>query len=368
MNMRKSIGDTNGVFIKKNIVLALLVCAAAHPLMASGQASGSKAAAEGALKPFRLGHLNSTAHLLAFVAKEEGFFAEEGLDAELTQFASASELVAGVESGKLDMAFIAAVNLATFQATGHELSVIGGAMTNGHGYVIKGELVPPGYKTGDISILKGKNVATVKNSVQEYELLVLLKNNRLTLGKDVNIVYFSSHTEAYNAIQNKEIDVVSVYSPYTSRARNEGHAVVYYCNEKPEFLNQPCCRQVVYTPTLKEKSGLFHAAARAFIKAYKFSQENHEKTVTDVNKYIPLASEMIDYEVYGGHSVSNPDPDKKATVKLRDELAAFGYTNYYDIEPLFNTAIYQAALEELVKANPDDAVYRNMQVHFNRFE
>ena len=42
---------------------------------------------------FELGHLNSTAHLLAFDAAEEGFFEEEGLNVTLTQFASAAELV-----------------------------------------------------------------------------------------------------------------------------------------------------------------------------------------------------------------------------------------------------------------------------------
>ena len=41
---------------------------------------------------FNLGYLNSTAHLLAFVAQEEGFFEEEGLRVTLTQFSSAAEL------------------------------------------------------------------------------------------------------------------------------------------------------------------------------------------------------------------------------------------------------------------------------------
>ena len=53
---------------------------------------------------FNLGYLNSTAHLLAFVAQEEGYFKDEGLNVTLTQFSSAGELVNGLESGKLDLA------------------------------------------------------------------------------------------------------------------------------------------------------------------------------------------------------------------------------------------------------------------------
>ena len=43
-----------------------------------------------------IGYLNSTAHLLAFVAQEEGYFKEEGLKVTLTQFSSAAELVNGL--------------------------------------------------------------------------------------------------------------------------------------------------------------------------------------------------------------------------------------------------------------------------------
>jgi NitT/TauT family transport system substrate-binding protein len=363
MNMKKSTGGTNGVLIKKS-VFALLICVTA--LSMAGCKKKETAGAE--LKPFNVGHLNSTAHLLAFVAKEEGFFAEEGLDAELTQFASAADLAAGIESGKLDMSFIGSVQTVTFQSTGHDLTIVGGAMTNGHGYVIKSDLVPADWVQGDISILRGKNIAMAKNNTTDYELLVLLKNNNLVVGQDVNLVYFNNQMEAYNALQSREIDAASVYSPYAARARSEGHTVVYYCTEKTEFLDQPCCRQVVYTPTLKQKPEVFQAAARAFIKAYKFSQENREETIDDVNKYIPIERDLVEYEVYGGHGFSSPDPDKQAMLTLKKEVVAFGFANDYDIEPLFNTAIYKAALDDVLKENPNDPVYRSMLDHFRKYE
>jgi NitT/TauT family transport system substrate-binding protein len=355
--------------MKKTMVCVLLITLSVTPLLtAGGKSQDSQAAKSAELKPFKLGHLNSTAHLLAFVAQEEGFFNEEGLAAELTQFSSAAELAAGLESGKLDAAFIGSVPTITFQSTGHDLTIFGGAMTNGHGYVIKTELIPPGFTEGDISILKGRNIASVKNSVQDYELLVLLKNNGLTPGMDVQVVYFNSQTEAYNALQNKEIDAVSVYSPYASRARSEGHTVVYYCNEKTEFQDQPCCRQVASTTALKANPALFQAAERAFLKAYKFSQGNKEKTIDDVHKYIPLSRDLVEYEIYGGHSVSRPDPDKQATISLKEGVVAFGYTKDYDIEPLYNTTIYKAALDELLKANPKDPIYKDLLSHFNQYE
>ena len=48
-------------------------------------------------------------------------------------------------------------------------------------------------------MLKGRNVASVKNSVQDAELQLLLKNAKIEIGErsdKVNIVYFDSQKEA----------------------------------------------------------------------------------------------------------------------------------------------------------------------------
>jgi NitT/TauT family transport system substrate-binding protein len=275
--------------------------------------------------------------------------------------------VAGLESGKLDAAFIGSVPALAFQSQGHDVTIFGGAMTNGHGYVIKPEFTKD-LKEWDITVLKGRNVASVKNSVQDYELLVLLKNAGLDAQKDVNIVYFDSQRDAYAALQSREIDAASVYSPYASLAKGAGYEVVYYCNEEEVFKDQPCCRQVAATGALKEKPNTYEAFERALIRAYKFSQENRAKTVDDVSKYIDIKREYIEYEVYGGHSLSSPDPDRQATRALKKGVVEFGYTKDYDIDALYNTTIYTNALEALLGENPNDPVYKQLKAHFDAYE
>ena len=347
----------------------LFVVLATSALLLSGCSKADKATVKAKTK-FAVGHLNSTAHLLAFVAQEEGFFAEENLDATLTQFSSAGELSSGLESGKLDAAFIGSVPSITFQSNGHDLSIFGGAMTNGHGYVIKSEYT--GGQDGlGVQILKGRNVASVKNSVQDAELLLILKNEGIKVGEgedEVNIVYFDSQKDAFNALHNNSIDAASVYSPYASLAKSQGYSVVYYCSEIPALKNQPCCRQVAPTKALAEKEETYKAFERALIKAYKFSQENHPKTIKDVKKYIDIDEGFIETEVYGGYSVSSPDPDKQGTVALKQTLVDLGYTADYDIDKLYNTKIYDNALASLIKENPNDSIYADLKKHFDQYE
>lgn len=339
---------------------------------APAEATTQAAAATGDLekKEFNLGYLNSTAHLLGFVAKEEGFFNEEGLDVTLTQFASSSELATGLESGKLDVAFIGSVPSITFQAQGHDLSIFGGAMTNGHGYVIKSELVD-GKDNAGVEALKGRTVASVKNSVQDAELQILLKSHGIEIGEGddkVNIQYFDSQKDAYAALANSSIDAASVYSPYASLAKGQGYNIVYRCAQEPETKNQPCCRQVATTTALAQNPNSYEAFERALIKAYKFTQENEDKTIEDIKKYIDIEPDYIKTEVYGGYGTSNPDPDKKGTEELKKQIVELGYTADYDIEPLYNTKIYSNALEKVLSENPDDAVYKELKAHFDEFE
>ncbi len=243
-------------------------------------------------------------------------------------------------------------------------------MSNGHGYVIKPEFAE-GKDILDITILKGKNVASVKNSVQDAELQILLKNAGIAIGEapdQVHIVYFDSQRDAYTALQNSTIHAASVYSPYASLAKGQGYRVVYYCADEEALRNQPCCRQVAATKALREKPNTYRAFERALIKAYKFSQENQEKTILDVKKYIDIDISYLKSEIYGGYSISSPDPDKQGTCTLKDNIVALGYTTDYDIDRLYNIEIYRDALESLLLENPEDTVYLSLKEHFDQYE
>jgi len=351
------------------LTAAFTGCNTSSDSVASPETSAAASSDEAKLekKTFNLGHLNSTAHLLGFVAKEEGFFEEEGLDVTLTLFSSAAELSSGLENDKLDVAFIGSVPTLTFQSQGHDLTIFGGEMTNGHGYVIKPAFVE-GKTDWDVSILKGRNVASVKNSVQDAELQILLKDKGIEIGEGedkVNIVYFDSQKDAYNALQNDSIDAASAYSPYTSLAESQGYKVVYRCSEEKLLENQPCCRQVAATEALAKYPNSYAAFERALIKAYKFTQENKEQTVKDVKKYIDIEEDLINT---GGYGSSVPDPDKQGTVTLKNSIVELGYAEDYDIDKLYNTDIYKNALESLIKENPGDKIYAELQKHFEEFE
>jgi len=51
----------------------------------------------------KVGYLPVTGHAKFFIAKEQGFFAKEGLDAELVEFINSADGLASVRAGKVDV-------------------------------------------------------------------------------------------------------------------------------------------------------------------------------------------------------------------------------------------------------------------------
>ncbi|MBR1554745.1 MAG: hypothetical protein IJ644_05045, partial [Oscillospiraceae bacterium] len=135
-----------------------------------------------------------------------------------------------------------------------------------------------------------------------------------------------------------------------------------------QFENQPCCRQVTTGAQLAESPNTYIAFERAMIRAYQFTQENHDETVEDVAKYIYIDPKLIQIEVYGGFSSSHPDPDKQATVRLKEDIVSLGLIEDYDIEPHYNTEIYQTALSQVIEQYPEESIFQEMQAHFTEFE
>ena len=53
---------------------------------------------------------------------------------------------------------------------------------------------------------------------------------------------------------------------------------------------------------------------------------------------------------------------------LKNSIVSLGYTTDYDIDSLYNTSIYQKALNSLIEEAPDDEIYANLQKHFDQYE
>ena len=95
-------------------VLGLILCAGAL--------------ADNTTHTLKVGYLPVTGHAKFFVAKEQGLFAQEGLDVELIEFVNSADGLNAVVAGKLDIGAFGTTAPLAHIAKGTDLRIIGGIM------------------------------------------------------------------------------------------------------------------------------------------------------------------------------------------------------------------------------------------------
>ncbi len=212
-----------------------------------------------------------------FIAKEKGYFAEQGIDAEIMSFkASTGQMIPLLASGQL---LVGGGNVAAglYNAIANDIPVKvvadKGLVSPKHGYlalIVRKELVDSGrYK--DFSSLKGMTMAvTAKGVTQEIVTDMYLKKAGLTLN-DIKLTTLG-YADMNVAMANGSLDAAVQIEPYVAVAVEKGIAVRVSGNDDI-YPNQQSA-VIMYSPVFIEK----HAdLARAFMVAYVKALRDYNK-------------------------------------------------------------------------------------------
>lgn len=331
--------------------------------MAAAAAIASLAAS--AADRVRVGYLAEPAHGLHFIAREKGYFEEEGIDASLFQFSTTAEGCAAVKAKKLDVGTFGTAAPLLFIAKGTDFTIFGGMMIGGQAIIVRPENLSL-FK--DLSNFRGRKVGLGKLSTGDVIFRGALKKAGIDPYKDLQIVEFGGQSAVVEAVRKGAVDAGIVFSPHFSLAREKYGLEVsnYIADFQPGYT---CCRLIANTPDLKAKRDIYRRYLVAEIRAYKFYRENPEETVKIFAKAIKLPEEIVRADTYTNRTFeSNPDPLKKGTLDFWNTMNAIGYLPVQaasvDINSHIDTTIYREALDIVLKRYPDDPVFKEMDRFF----
>jgi NitT/TauT family transport system substrate-binding protein len=167
-----------------------------------------------AAMPLRIGYVHVFDDAPVAIAREKGFFAAEGLDAQVTMFTSGPTLVKGLISDQLDVGMLGFTNAVTWSAQGADLKIIGKVQEGYHSLIARGDR-----HINTLKDLKGKTIASqAAGSTADIVLKgVVLKSAGLT-EKDVQLLYTAPST-ALASLRAGRIDAAFLFQPYDSMAR-----------------------------------------------------------------------------------------------------------------------------------------------------
>jgi NitT/TauT family transport system substrate-binding protein len=317
------------------------------------------------LVKFNVGYLASTGHIMYFIAKEKGYFQENGLDVELFQFNNSGEGINAIIAGKLDAGSFGTAPPFTFIEKGAAISIIGGQMTEGHALVAKPEVAE---KIKSITDLKGKTIAGIRLATGDVVLRSALHNAGIDWKKEVTINEMESPAAALEAVKKGSADAGVVWTPFRKMAEDQGLKIVFYSGELDNLAGHPCCRQIAVTEKIKQKEQEYRNFLLSLIQAYDFYKTNRPESIEILSKYVKLDKEILLAETYGPHIGSNPDPGKEDVVKFWNAMLAAGYLTdkSINVADYVNTSLFENALNAALSASPDNANYKALKAGFKK--
>lgn len=305
----------------------------------------------------KVGHLLVPGQAKIFIAKELGYFAEQGLDVELVEFANSADGLAALRAGKLDFGTFGATAPLFHIGKGADIRIVGGVHNEDAALIATPEKAA---QIKSVADLKGKKIAVVRLSSGDAALRGRLLALGLDPTKDVQIFEIKSPPAVIEAVRSGEVDAGTVWEPHIVRAEESGLKVVARSHDL--LPGHPCCRLVVQTKEVTDHPEVVEGFLTALLKAEKYGHDHRDAAVDIITKYLKLDRHIIDKSYLNDQPT---DPDLANTTRFWNVMRKVGFADQdKNIADYVDTRFYKRALDKLAAAEPHDSFWQAQERDF----
>ncbi|MFC1848207.1 ABC transporter substrate-binding protein [Chloroflexota bacterium] len=290
-----------------------------------------------------------------FIAQEEGYFTEQGLDVEFVKFPTSTQAIPLLAQGDLDVV-VGSVSGSTINAIAQDLNmkiVAGGTYCSPDCEVQSLMVRKDLYESGELDTvaeLKGRRIATnCVACVSDFAMTIIFETGNLTLD-DVTTDRMRP-PDMIAAFENKAIEAAMVGNPQVEQIKSLGYAVSLesssYLMPGFELMN------VIFGPSLLDNNP---ELGEKFMVAYLKGARQYNQGKTERNLEIMLQYTGLDRELLLKNCLSPARSDGEIET---DNLIAFqewAHENGYidaiiPLDQLVDTRFADHAIEELGPAS-----------------
>lgn len=333
-------------------LLILTACgstpAATDNASAPAASAAASAAATGETTTVRLGYVPVMIYAPLFVAQERGYFADEGLNVELTPLQGGSDSVVQLAAGNFDAAVGGAgAGLFNAAARGVKFTIV--APMHSEQPPLTSPLVISAKRADEITSvadLKGKKVSiNATGAATEYWLDQALEQNGLTMD-DIELTTLAFR-DVPAALDNGSLDAAILGEPLVTI--NEQQGLVQVLDE--DFINGFYSTYLYMGEPLLQNEAVARGFMRAYLRATRDLQGDYMneeiaqiiETYTQVPAAVTLEASPAQYDPNGTIPLDNLNTLQDYFME-RGELE---YTEKLDLTQFVNTDLAREVAAEL---------------------
>jgi NitT/TauT family transport system substrate-binding protein len=275
----------------------------------------------------KLGDLAAISNAAVYIAIEKGFFKEQGVVTEVSNFASAAKQVPALVAGELEVS-VGSASAGLFNAVAQQapfrIVADKGQAREGFGFsllTVRKDLVDSG-QVKSFRDLKGKKIAILaKGNIQHYLVGKMAEEVGLTIN-DVELTFLDAPSQV-TAFETKAIDASYAVEPWAARFAERGVAVRFRTPDQVKGLGPVQVGVIIYSGKfIKERKAVAQRWMNAYLKAAELFHKSGTKDpeiASILEKYTKVPAKVIQTAI-----APYQDPNGKVLVEnLADQAQWF---------------------------------------------
>ena len=286
----------------KTIRIMIIVFFVANIFSCSNQADGDNKKKEGFYPgKVKVGHLVALDMAPLFLAKELGYFKEEGIEVETLFFPNPGDNNTALAGRNIQFS----INPFTLPYFGVNSGIPMRIISTAGGVGIIQVIIQGSFNIETVEQLvefiknnpdKKIKIGVLKGDTLEMIVYSMLKNNGLTYD-DVEMVWFNDLFAMVQSFEMKQIDILSHIKPYTTNFIVNHNAKALTNNSKIWGYGSPNCTLAVLDDFYNKYPKTVKAYLRAIYRAFDFYIKNPEKAAEILHKgqYYKVEYNVLEY-------------------------------------------------------------------------
>lgn len=308
-----------------------------------------------------LGWNSMVGHIDSALAYAAGYYADEGLDVEMTYNNSNPDNIQALLQDKADLVSAGATAVLNYIDQGSDIVIIGGQMSEGASLYALPDRASEFTELNE-ETLAGKKVGVTRLNTGDIAFRKMLKDRGVDVSK-IEFVELDSQATVVEAVKKGEVDLGIAFLTYRQSAEAQGLVPVSYLDDEDEWPGFICCRMFTTREKLEANRDAYVAALKANIRAYELMQTNEDETIKYALQELETDEDTIRSQAYEyGHIGFSPNPDVKDTDQFFQAMVDIGYSEgNVDMKNYIDPTVFEDALNELLQEDPDNEVYLQLQ-------